>query len=240
MNKGAVWLEKGRQIKRLRRATRELEPGQILHLYYDEKILSQAMQPLTLIQDNIGYSVWYKPSGVLSHGSKWGDHCSVTRWAEKNLKPERTAFLIHRLDKAASGLIMVGHTRSVTTQLCNLFQSRKIEKHYRVVVHGKVEGSWTLTTPVDNKFATSIISSLSYDTGRNMSLLDVCIETGRKHQIRVHMAEAGFPVVGDRLYGNEKDTENLQLFAFSLSFVCPLDKKPVTYTLPHLFLPAFN
>ena len=68
------------------------------------------------------------------------------------------------------------------------------------------------------------------------SLLDIRIETGRKHQIRKHLAELGFPIRGDRLYGSGiEDGVDLQLTACSLAFECPVRHQPVQYSLPREF-----
>ena len=82
MNKGAVWLSRGKTTQRLRRVGRSLQKGDQIHLYYDEAVLAAEPPEPKLIADEGAYSVWYKPYGMLSQGSKWGDHCTVDRWAE--------------------------------------------------------------------------------------------------------------------------------------------------------------
>ena len=109
MTQGAVWLTRGRNTQRLRRAKRTLQAGDEIHLYYNADILAEVPPPPMLIADVGDYSVWNKPYGLRSQGSKWGDHCTVARWAERHLKPERSAFTVHRLDRAANGLILVAH-----------------------------------------------------------------------------------------------------------------------------------
>ena len=86
--------------------------------------------------------------------------------------------------------------------------------------------------PIDGKPAVSEITCLGFDADSNQSLLDVRIETGRKHQIRRHLADLGFPVVGDRLYGSgEADGVDLQLTAWLLAFRCPVSGEKVEYRL---------
>ena len=73
---------------------------------------------------------------------------------------------------------------------------------------------------------------LEFDASKNQSLLEARIETGRKHQIRRHLADLGYPVVGDRLYGNgEAGGVDLQLMAFMLAFRCPVSGEKVVYQL---------
>ncbi len=233
MTLGAVWLTRGRKTQRLRRAKRRLQMGDQLHLYYDSSVLSEVPKEPELIADLNAYSVWNKPYGLRSQGSKWGDHCTVVRWAERHLQPQRSAFTVHRLDRAANGLILIAHSKSMAAKLSSLFKQREIEKRYRAVVEGQFSPSsepLKVTEPIDGKSATSEFWLQQVDGGR--STIDVSIETGRKHQIRRHLAGLGHPIVGDRLYGGAKENEvDLQLTAYLLRFRCPVADAPVEYRL---------
>ena len=235
MTQGAVWLTRGRKTQRLRRAKRVLREGDELHIYYDEDILAERPAQPTLVADVGEYSVWGKPRGLRSQGSKWGDHCTVVRWAERNLRPERPAFTVHRLDRAASGLILVAHSRRTAAALSGLFLSREVEKRYRVLVRGSFAADTVplrVDQPIDGQAAVSEFSLVKASADGNRSLLEVRIETGRKHQIRRHLADLGHPVVGDRLYGSgEKDGVDLQLTAFLLAFRCPVSGEKVEYRI---------
>lgn len=242
MQQGAVWLESGGHVRRLRRGSRLLNPGEVLHLYYDASVLSNLPPEARLIADEGAYSVWYKPYGMLSQGSKWGDHCTITRWAEQHLTPERPAFTVHRLDRAASGLILVAHQKKAAASLSQLFQNRALEKRYRLVVEGHYLSSGdgvTVRDEIDGKAACTHIHYLAYDNRRDASLLEVTIETGRKHQIRRHLASLGFPIVGDRLYGTAEGSADvdLQLTACLLRFICPITQQQRDYKLPEYLLP---
>ncbi len=236
MTQGAVWVTRGSNTQRLRRAKRELRVGDEIHLYYNAEILAEVPSEPTLITDVDGYSVWHKPYGLRSQGSKWGDHCTVARWAERNLQPERPAFTVHRLDRAANGLILVAHSKTIAAALSELFRERKVEKRYRALVAGDFSSHATplrVEQPIDDKEAISEFLLQEVSDDKQNSLVDVCIETGRKHQIRRHLAELGHPVIGDRLYGNGKaDGVDLQLTAYLLAFQCPVNDEPVEYRLP--------
>jgi tRNA pseudouridine32 synthase/23S rRNA pseudouridine746 synthase len=242
MTQGAVWLTRGRNTQRLRRAKRALRVGDEVHLYYDEKILAEVPAEPTLISDVGGYSVWRKPYGLRSQGSKWGDHCTVVRWAEQHLQPERPAFIVHRLDRAANGLMLVAHSRTMAATLSELFRKREVEKRYRVIVAGdfsRQPNPLRVDQPVDEKDAVSEFSLQKVSAGGAQSLVDVRIETGRKHQVRRHLAELGHPVFGDRLYGaGEEDGVDLQLTAYLLAFQCPVDNERVEYRLGTEWLPT--
>jgi len=193
------------------------------------------------VSDQQQYSVWYKPSGVLSHGSKWSDHCTVARWAEQHLLPERPAFIVHRLDKAANGLILLAHSKKMANQLSQLFENRQITKQYRARVFGEFPTQRVnITESIDNKPAISHVERLKFDSETQTSVVRVDIETGRKHQIRKHLAGYGYPIMGDRLFGNkqlmESDNEmDLQLSSTFLSFVCPIDKMSKEFFIPKQF-----
>lgn len=227
MQKGAVWLTRGKKTQRLRRAKKALRSGEILHLYFDSHVLDKKPDEPQLVFDAGQYSVWNKPYGLLSQGSKWGDHCTITRWAEQHLSPQRPSFVVHRLDRAANGLIVIAHEKRAAAALSELFQTRKIDKRYRIWVHGQFDEQATDANPtriesnIDDRHAVSYFTLVEYNEAYDRSLLDVTIETGRKHQIRRHSAQLGFPVVGDRLHGTQGDSEDLQLTAYYLSFECP-------------------
>lgn len=237
MQKGAVWVSKGNKTQRLRRAKKAVFIGETLHIYYDQMVLERVPPEPVLLADEGRYSVWNKPYGMLSQGSKWGDHCTITRWAEQHLTPQRVSFVVHRLDRAANGLIVVAHEKNAAAALSKLFQDRQIDKRYQIWVHGQFSEQATRDNPVkvdsniDGRSAVSYFILLNYDATQNRSLLEVSIDTGRKHQIRRHSALLGFPVIGDRLHGIEGDKEDLQLSAYYLAFKCPYSGKQKTFDL---------
>lgn len=235
MSLGAVWLTRGRNTRRLRRVKRALQAGDQIHLYYDAKVLAEQPPEPTLVADLGGYSVWHKPCGLRSQGSKWGDHCTLTRWAERRLQPERPAFTVHRLDRAADGLMLVAHSKHVAAELSALFRGRQVEKRYVALVAGDFSGQpdpLRVDRPIGEKEAISEFSlQRLVDDGRR-SLIEARIETGRKHQIRRHLAALGHPIVGDRLYGaGKEDGVDLQLTAVMLGFCCPVENRRVEYRL---------
>jgi tRNA pseudouridine32 synthase/23S rRNA pseudouridine746 synthase len=235
MTQGAVWVTRGSTTSRLRRAKRALRVGDEVHLYYDASILAEIPVEPTLIADLGDYSVWDKPYGLRSQGSKWGDHCTVTRWAERHLQPERLAFTVHRLDRAANGLILLAHSKTMAASLSKLFRERRVEKRYRALVAGDFSGQpnpLRVDQTIDEKEAISEFSLREVCNDGASSLVEVKIETGRKHQIRRHLADLGHPVIGDRLYGTGvTDGVDLQLTAYLLAFECPVNNRAVEYRL---------
>lgn len=241
MQCGAVWLSRGRSCKRLRRVNKSLHPGDTVHLYYDPKTINSAPEPARLIEDHGSYSIWFKPRGMLSQGSKWGDHWAINRWVETHLNPQRPAFIVHRLDRATSGLLILAHSKKLATRLSSQFENREIKKYYTAIVEGVYSNDnhpQTIKTPVHEKPAISHIQLLATD-GSN-SLLEVHIETGRKHQIRIHLSSIGLPIVGDRLYGTHNYSHDLQLTASKLSFICPESGQHLEIALDTTDLPKLK
>ncbi len=247
MVKGAVWHTKGNKTLRIRRAKKVLHKGEALHVYYDPAVLNKLPPEPMLVADEQYYSVWNKPYGMLSQGSKWGDHCTIARWAETHLEPKRNSFIVHRLDRAANGLIVIAHQKNAAAALSKLFQERQVDKSYRIWVHGDFRNhsasdssQISVESNIDGRHAKSLFQFVQYNEAKHYSELDVSIETGRKHQIRRHIAELGYPVVGDRLYGNASDYEDLQLSAYRLSFNCPFTKKTKSYLLSEFSCTTHN
>ena len=132
--------------------------------------------------------------------------------------------IVHRLDKDTSGCLVVAKTEVALRGLQAAFKARTVEKHYRALVHGEPAGSGTLDTlygrhPVDRKRFSSKVAegrrAVTHWTvlarapgarvgGAGASWLDVTLETGRTHQIRAHLSDAGHPLVSDALYGGAR------------------------------------
>lgn len=231
MQKGAVWLSRGNSKKRLRRASKPLQAGDQLTLNYNARLLDQVVPEPELIHDAWDYSVWFKPYGLYCQGSRWGDFASINRWVEVNLprmfnKSERPVFLVHRLDRATTGLILLCHTRNAARLFSAMFRDGKIDKRYQAIVCGDFRAfaeHHEVDQMVDGKSARSHFSYVEYKHG--CSLVDVKLLTGRKHQIRHHLSGLGYPIAGDRLHGNganENEDRNLQLQSVSLRFFCPV------------------
>lgn len=234
MQKGAVWLTKLKSTRRIRRAKLPLPKGSELHLYYDDHILSKTPEAPVLIADEIKYSVWYKPNGILSQGSRFGDHFAISRQVEVDFR--QPTHIVHRLDKEASGLIILAHSKQMSSSLSSLFQKRLIDKIYRVGVCKPVleDLPWSIESPIDGKYAQTIV--LAQNKIGDIYWLDIKIITGRKHQIRKHLVGHGFPIIGDNLYGGIESKNGMLLQSYKLKFLSPLTSKFVEYSLPlHLF-----
>ena len=234
MNKGAFWIKKKKGgMKRLRGATASLRTGDVIEFYYDERLLAIKPPDAECLSDQRHYSAWYKPAGLMAQGTMYGDHCSLMRQAELLIGNSREVFLVHRLDREASGVMLIAHSREAAAKLSELFQKNLILKKYRVVVMGDLMGKCpkgTIDLPLDGKTAITGYEVESYDPQSNTSITDVTIKTGRLHQIRRHFDMIGFPVMGDPKYGKgNKNNDGMKLVAYALEFVCPFSRKEVRF-----------
>lgn len=235
MNKGAVWQQgAGKGRRRLRRATTRLRPGDRLALHYDPGLLARTVAAPVCVLDRGRYSAWNKPAGMMSQGTDFGDHCALPRWVERHFQPPRPVLLVHRLDREASGLMLLAHDRAVAARLSALFREGRVYKRYRVEVRGDLSrpGAGVIEAPLDGKPACTRYRCLGYDAAADVSRLDVEIDTGRLHQIRRHLADLGHPVMGDPRYGTGKrNREGLRLRALELRLPCPLGGEDIDIIL---------
>jgi tRNA pseudouridine32 synthase / 23S rRNA pseudouridine746 synthase len=234
MNKGAVWLKrKGLGRRRLRKAAFLLKKGDILELHYDPRVLSIDPPSASCLKDYTHYSLWFKPAGLLTQGTEFGDHGTILRQAEVYFKLKREVYPVHRLDREAAGLIMIAHTRQAAAELSRLFAEHRVVKRYQVEVLGvpeKDEG--IIKDPIDGKDAVSRYRLIARNPEEGTSTLLVEIETGRMHQIRRHLAGAGLPVMGDPRYGTgNKDGRPMRLTACELCWRCPITGEQRAHSL---------
>jgi 23S rRNA pseudouridine1911/1915/1917 synthase len=160
--------------------------------------------------------------------------------------PERPG-IVHRLDRDTSGLLVVSRTEDAYRGLRNLVRRRALERRYKALVRGRPR-SWRgrIEAPIGRDRREPTRVSLDTDTPRDAvthfevdrlldghALLDVRLETGRTHQIRVHLAAIDLPVVGDRVYGvPEPELRRQFLHAWRLAFPHPLTGEAVEVESP--------
>ena len=237
MNKGAVWVrkEKGKQY-RIRRATATLKTDDYPSIYYDAKLLALAPLRPECLGDQSRYSVWFKPAGLMTQGTKYGDHCSLLRQAELFFKSKRKVFPVHRLDREASGIVLIAHDKTAAAKLSRLFLSQQIIKRYRAWVLGNLAAQrprGKIDQSLEDKPAATEFAVTDYDPASNISSVDIVLHTGRLHQIRRHFEAIGFPVMGDPRYGKgNKNKSGLKLMASALEYHCPFKKKDLVFESP--------
>lgn len=232
--KGALRLSRSnKSFRRIRKAKYTVKSGDIIWFCYSEAILNQEPPESVLIKDMSEYSIWFKPSGLLTQGNQFGDHFSLERHVEVHFSSVRKCKVVHRLDKDASGLVLIAHSKYAARYFSEIFRNHKIKKKYHAIVEGnpgKINECKRFEGNIDGKKALTEIRVITNHT--ETSELDISLHSGRKHQIRKHLSDAGYPIVGDRLYGGRiTKSKKLQLIAYELSFVCPVTKKTQTIKL---------
>lgn len=240
MIKGGVWRRKNRRTTvRLRRATAAVIPGDHLEIHYDPHLLALVPPEPELVFRNERYSVWNKPAGTLAQGTLFADHCAMPRLVQTRLDLKNEPHPVHRLDREALGLMLLARDADAAARLGALFRNGLVEREYMVVVAGRP--SWTemeSDAPLDGRESKSMFRVLQTDRPSDTALVAARIATGRRHQIRRHLAGLGYPVLGDPRYGRRNTcAHGLQLLAQSLAFICPFTKAPMSWSLPPLAFP---
>jgi tRNA pseudouridine32 synthase / 23S rRNA pseudouridine746 synthase len=239
---GSVWLQKSAKPIRIRDTKTVLTAGQQIYLYCNQSTLAPCPYVPVLIEDFETFSIWNKPSGMLSQGSKWGDHWTLYRWIEQHVWPDRQSFITHRLDRFTQGLMIVAHSEECNSLLHRMFESRQVKKTYRAKVKGLVdnEQAFDITGDIENKNALTTIQLISRDNQADCSVIQAMPQTGRKHQIRIHLAAMGHPVLNDRQYGAAPHEGDLQLQASALEFTHPYTQQKLMINLPEKELLSNN
>jgi 23S rRNA pseudouridine1911/1915/1917 synthase len=206
--------------------------------------------PFEVVYEDASLLVVDKPTGLVVHpapGNRTGTLSQALVGRAAGGDPERPG-IVHRLDKETSGLLVVARNDDVLRALQAALQAREISRRYTALVVGQASSSsGTIDAPLGRDRRNPENISIRADSERpaithfevaeeigSRSLLHVSLETGRTHQIRVHLAAIGLPVCGDPQYGIENDLglERQFLHASELSFRHPVSNEPMSFGSP--------
>jgi 23S rRNA pseudouridine1911/1915/1917 synthase len=187
-------------------------------------------QLLNIIHEDADLLVLNKPADLVCHPTKGDEYSSLASRVRLYLGPDSTCRIVNRLDRETSGVTFVAKNSATAGELGKLWEARSVEKEYLAVVHGHVaeeSGVVELCLGKDEKSIISVKDCVRADgitastqffvvkrftrmvSGAEIALpftfLRVLPRTGRKHQIRIHLAAIGHPIVGDKLYGGDED-----------------------------------
>ncbi len=214
------------------------------------------MEPIVLFEDD-QLLVVDKPAGMIVYPDGKHDYPALSHWLEKKLG-EGNFHFVHRIDRETSGVLAIAKTEGAFEFLKEQFKNRETKKTYRAFVHGTFkEERGIIDKPIGSSRGGSGPRSakLSYGQQRDavtmykvlkdrpydalgpdpVSYLEIYPKTGRTHQIRVHMASVGRPIIADKLYGTGRQAllgfERLALHALSLAITHP-NGQDMTFVAP--------
>ncbi|MCA9517353.1 MAG: RNA pseudouridine synthase [Myxococcales bacterium] len=190
-----------------------------------------------------------KPAGLLTQAATAGDDNLVDRaraWLVATHDKPGNAFvgLVHRLDRNVSGVVVLARTSKAASRLSDAFRTRRVEKTYLAVVvgappaegvleHRLADGPERVAPSPQGKPARLRFTRLADDARHGLAVLEVDLDTGRKHQIRAQLAAAGFPLLGDPRYGARSPLiARPALHAWRVAFPHPVGAAPVSVEAP--------
>ena len=164
---------------------------------------------LPVIYEDDFIAVINKPAGLTVSGNQYK---TVLNALGHNLKQSKSEDALpwpqpaHRLDNQTSGLLLIAKTAKARIELGKAFEEKRITKTYAAILIGKLDEVQNVTFPIDNKPSASLITPLRYVSSLKnefLTLVELNPFTGRTHQLRIHSAKIGHPILGDKLYGDE-------------------------------------
>ena len=237
-----------------------LRSGQKVNIRWGGPQAGTRLTGLTILHEDDDIIVIDKGPGLLSIATD--NEKSVTAYHQlmehvQKHHPDNRIFIVHRLDRDTSGVMMFAKSKEVQQQLQNHWKDAVLERAYVALVEGEVKKkSGTITSWLKESKTHIVYSSDKPDDGqkavthykvlqssRKYTLVEVKLETGRKNQIRVHMKDIGHPVVGDKKYGsNSRVIGRLGLHARLLSFKHPKTLEVLRFAtkIPDVFMRPFK
>ncbi|WP_111891272.1 RluA family pseudouridine synthase [Acinetobacter sp. MB5] len=208
-------------------------------------------EPLQTVYEDQDLLVIHKPAGLLSVMGRLPEHQDSAYL--RVLKQHPQAKVTHRLDMATSGLLIFAKHREAEVAVSKMFQARQVTKHYIALLQGEIQLDGSVDVPLitdwpnrprqmvsfeHGKTAKTLFERINYNAETDISRVKLTPITGRSHQLRVHMAHIGHPIMGDGLYHPEPSRfalPRMALHAAYLAFQQPLTQQKIELDLPAPF-----
>lgn len=236
-----------------------LHPGEMVRVSRHRQNVMLENKYVKIIYEDKNLVVIEKTEGILSMASSPKQYC-IKKVLDEYFEKRHfkcTAHVVHRLDRETSGLMLYAKNIETAKILEDNWHDLVYDRRYVALLCGNMEQeggtvqSWlketksliTYSSPTDNGGKHAITHYHRLNSNGKFSLVEMKLETGRKNQIRVHMADLGYPVAGDRKYGNGMDPlHRLALHAYRLHFIHPVTNEEMKFEtpIPKEFLKFFN
>jgi 23S rRNA pseudouridine1911/1915/1917 synthase len=226
-------------------ASRRVEAGDLLEIGRGEP--PDRTRGIRIFFEDEDLLVVGKPAGLLTVATPHERERTVFAFLRDYLQAERRGekpFIVHRLDRFASGILVFAKSQAIKEALQAQFQKHTVERKYWAIVEGAVASpEGTIESRLAENRAGRMHSTVEPEAGKravthyrvlsrfpSVTALEITLETGRKNQIRAHLSEIGHPIVGDRGYGSTTDPlKRLGLHAFVLGFKHPAKGKRLVF-----------
>ncbi len=232
-----------------------LNAGQKVSIQRNKNRNNEVTLDLEIVFEDKDIIIINKPAGLLTVAIEQEKlntaYHQLTEYV-RNSNPHNRIFIVHRLDRDTSGLLVFAKNETVKLEMQENWSDAVINRGYMAIVEGQIdtEGgtikSWLRETKTHMMYSSknpgdgleAITNYKVIRRTKRYSLLDIRLETGRKNQIRVHMNDLGHPIVGDKKYGSTESYKRLCLHAFLLEFVHPVTKETMRFEneIPKEFL----
>ena len=213
-----------------------LKPGDTVTVGMNKNAAPFHHPMLNILYEDEHLLVVEKASGLLSMGTerdKTKTAYYILNNYVKNKDPRNHIFILHRLDKETSGVMMFAKNKKVQEILQKNWNEMIRERKYVAVIEGCPQPEQGQVKSYISENKALIVHYTTLKSNRQFSLVELELETGRKNQIRVHMQEIGHPVTGDPKYGATKNPlHRLALHAFKLTFTHPVTGKEMKFETP--------
>lgn len=239
-------LKEGRVYKDGKRAFTSdyIQGGELVEVYVKDEVKSRPTVSITLqiLYEDDYLAIVNKPAGIVVSGNKrWTLENALSGNLKVSSQPDALTYPepIHRLDYPTTGALLIGKTSKAVILLNQLFEAKEVAKTYTAATIGKMEASGKVDTDIDEKASLSeykVLHTLTSERYGYINLVALIPHTGRRHQLRKHMAEIGNPIFGDLDYGTDGlilKGHGVYLHAHTMAFIHPFTKEKIGIEAPY-------